>query len=191
MTPEPGRGIEGPSDADRMVAVRRGDLGAFEQLVEIHKDPLHAYLVRMVGDRAWAEDLSQETFLRVYRNRDEYVERTHFRAWLYRIARNLALDFLRREKFRRAVARSGELADRRRPPSPPEEMKARELETAVGEAILALPPKFRNVFVLCTLEGMSYEEVADVEGCPVKTVSSRLARARDRFARNLARHVQV
>lgn len=173
-----------------MAALRRGDLGAFEDLVRAHKDPLYAYFARMVGDRSWAEDLCQETFLRVYRSRDEYVERNEFRAWLFRIARNLALDFLRREKRRRALSLSRATPGALEPDfvpagalAPPEELATRELARKVEEAILDLPPRFRNVFVLCAVEGLSYEEVARVEGCPVKTVSSRLSRARRRFQR--------
>lgn len=189
MTPEPARAPEVTSDADRMLAVRRGDLGAFEQLMDEYKDPLFAYLVRMVGDRAWAEDLCQETFLRIYRNREEYAERMQFRAWMYRIARNIALDFLRREKLRVGILARG-WASTRAPAGPPEILDARELEAAIGRAILELPVKFRNVFVLCALEGLSYEEVGEIEGCPAKTVSSRLARARERFARHLSAHVR-
>lgn len=179
----PERASSGTTDAERMVALRRGDLGAYEQLIEKYKDVVYSYLARLVGDRAWAEDLCQETFLRVYRNRDEYTERHQFKAWLYRIARNLALDFLRRERRRPTVALPP--GPVHVGPGPAEETRARELEGAIERAIGQLPVKFRNVLVLCALEGMSYEEAAEIEGCPAKTISSRLSRARRRFADSL------
>lgn len=200
MIPEPERCGLGPSDADRMLALRRGDLGAFEQLVDRYREPLYAYFLRMVGDRGWAEDLCQETFLRVYRNRGNYEERDEFKAWVFRIARNLAFDFKRREKHRsrrtRTIARTPDAPENPlaelpcADPPPADQIGARELEERVQMALSELPLKFRNVFVLCVLEGLSYEEAAAIENCPVKTISSRLARARQRFAGSLETYLQ-
>jgi RNA polymerase sigma-70 factor (ECF subfamily) len=124
----------------------------------------------MTRDRATAEDLSQETFLRVFQHADRYVAGGGFRGWLFAIARNLALHHLRHRAIeRRPVPAALAGSD------PAEEA---ELKRAVEVAIDRVQEPFRSAVVLCSIDGLSYEEAAVACECSVKTLSSRLARGR-------------
>jgi len=159
---------------------------AFNRAVAEHTDGLMTYAARMLRDDGQAEDVTQDAFLALYRHLHQVPE-TAYRPWLYRVCRNLCLDLLRRRKFKlrlfRDVSRD---ADYEPVPvdhqsQPDQVAEARETQLAIEEAIAALPTKFREAFLLCELQGLSYEDAAEVLGCPVKTVSTRLFRARQRF----------
>ncbi len=166
-------------DDDRaMQGLREGRPEALREIVERHGPVVLNFLHRMTGDRALAEDLSQETFLRVFRHAATYVPGGGFRAWLFAIARNLAW------KHGRRPAPAA-------PPPPPEPAPAEtarraEPEAAVGAALDRIEEPFRSALVLCSVDGVSYKEAADACGCSVKTISSRLARARARLRDLLA-----
>lgn len=162
-------------------------LVAFNRAVAEHADGLKTFAKRMLGDASAAEDVAQDTFLALYRHLEQ-VPSSAFRPWLYRVARNLCLDQLRRRKFRLRLFRDIERDDER-PQTPadvradrPDEVAAtREAHARIDEAIQGLPTRFREAFVLCEMQGLSYEDAAAILGCPVKTVSTRLFRARQRF----------
>ena len=164
-----------------MQALREGRSEPLRELVERHGPLVLNFLHRMTGDRALAEDLSQETFLRVYRHAARYVPGGGFRAWLFAIARNLAF-----KRGRRPLPA--------RPPSPvrePAELaRQAELQAAVSAALDRIEEPFRSALVLCSVDGVSYKEAADACGCGVKTLSSRLARARARLRELLAPHLR-
>src|SRR6266851_1660689 len=90
------------TDEELLAAFQQGDAGAFERLLRRHRGPLFTFLVRMLGDREKAEDLAQETFLRIVKGAAAWEQRARFQTWLYTIARNLCVDQSRRDKFRRA-----------------------------------------------------------------------------------------
>src|SRR5438067_10431552 len=90
------------TDEDLLGAFQQGDAGAFERLLRGHRSPLYTFFVRMLGDRARAEDLAQETFLRIVKGSAAWEHRARFQTWLYTIARNLCVDAARRDRFRRA-----------------------------------------------------------------------------------------
>src|SRR5438132_12215052 len=90
------------SDEELLAAFQQGDVGAFEALLRRHRAPLFTFLLRMLGDRERAEDLAQETFLRIVKGAAAWEQRARFQTWLYTIARNLCVDASRRDKFRRA-----------------------------------------------------------------------------------------
>ncbi|MCB9833000.1 MAG: sigma-70 family RNA polymerase sigma factor [Planctomycetes bacterium] len=177
------------SDEVLMVRVAEGDSGAYETLYQRYKSRILTFVMRYVGDRDWAEDLCQETFLRLYRNPRAFDPRNRFSTWLFTVARNLAIDFLRRKRPATSID-AGEDGDYRIEPAGPEAERPvdrtlmRELERRVQDNLNALSDKLREVFILCAMQGLSYEEVAQIVGCPAKTVSSRLARARERFAQS-------
>jgi RNA polymerase sigma-70 factor, ECF subfamily len=170
------------SDDDRSMArLSLGDADALRDVIARHGTALLNFLHQLVGERAAAEDLCQETFLRVYRHASRYVPGGGFRAWIYTIARHLALNHQRDRSLER---------DRRpEPPAaarPPDGGEGHELQRAINRAIEAVSEPFRSALVLCVLHGLSYEEAAQASGCSVKTLSSRLARGRERFRELMA-----
>ncbi len=174
-----------------------GTLVAYHRALAEHADGLKGYAARLLSDPVAAEDVAQDAFLALYRHLHS-VPAAAYRPWLYRVARNLCLDQLRRRKFKLALFRDLS-ADDDNPFNPddvgaaqPDQVaQAREANTAIEQAIQELPAKFRDAFLLCEIEGMSYEDAAAVLGCPVKTVSTRLFRARQRFKSLVSRLIKV
>lgn len=172
-------------------------LVAYHRAVAEHADGLKSYAARMLGDQIAAEDVAQDSFLALYRHLHQ-VPPAAYRPWLYRVARNLCLDQLRRRKFKlslfRDMSRDDDQPfvpadqDNQRPDQLAE---TREANVAIEEAIQQLPAKFREAFLLCEVEGLSYEDASDVLGCPVKTVSTRLFRARQRFKSLVSKQIKV
>lgn len=158
-----------------MVRLAGGDSEALREIIRRHGQQLAGFLRQMTGDAASADDLAQDAFLRVYRNSARYVPGGGFRSWLYTIARHLALNHLRDRRLETpAVATPLE--------SPaPDGGERTELQSMIERAIDAVPEPFRSALLLCVLHGLSYEEAAEASGCSVKTLSSRLARGRERF----------
>ncbi len=170
---------------------------AYHRAIAEYADGLKAYAARLLGDSIAAEDVAQDAFLALYRHLAQ-VPTAAFRPWLFRVARNLCLDQLRRRKFKLSLFRDLE-RDEDLPfqpadadATPPDQIaESREANEAIEKAIAELPPRFREAFLLCEVEGMSYEDAAVVMGCPVKTVSTRLFRARQRFKSMVSRLIKV
>ncbi|MEO6597781.1 MAG: RNA polymerase sigma factor [Planctomycetota bacterium] len=170
---------------------------AYHRALAEHAESLKSYSTRLLGDSIAAEDVAQDSFLALYRHLNQ-VPASAFRPWLFRVARNLCLDQLRRRKFKLSLFRDLQKDDDR-PFTPidtdsvrPDQLaEAREANQAIESAISELPTKFREAFLLCEVEGMSYEDAAAVMGCPVKTVSTRLFRARQRFKSLVSRLIKV
>ena len=170
---------------------------AYHRALADHSDGLKSYAARMLGDSFAAEDVAQDSFLALYRHLNQ-VPPGAYRPWLYRVARNLCLDQLRRRKFKLSLFRDISKDDDQ-PFVPSDEQshrpdqiaESREANEAIEEAIQMLPPKFREAFLLCEVEGMSYEDAAAVLDCPVKTVSTRLFRARQRFRSLVSKQIKV
>lgn len=170
---------------------------AYHRALAEHADSLKAYAARLLGDSMAAEDVAQDAFLALYRHLNQ-VPTAAFRPWLFRVARNLCLDQLRRRKFKLSLFRDLQRDDEQ-PFTPvdtaadrPDQIaESREASLAIEQAIADLPAKFREAFLLCEVEGLSYEDAAAVMGCPVKTVSTRLFRARQRFQSLVSRLIKV
>ncbi|HSE95452.1 MAG TPA: sigma-70 family RNA polymerase sigma factor [Methylomirabilota bacterium] len=167
-------------DSPELVArLRRGDAGAFEELVIAHQHRIYGVALRMLGDRAAAEDVAQEVFLRVHRAIGDFRGEAKLSTWLYAIASRLCLSRLGAGPRRGATADEealARLADTGADPS--DEAERSEREAALHRAIGELADDRRIVVVLCDLEGLSYDEIAATLGVPVGTVRSRLHRAR-------------
>lgn len=167
-------------DAETLLIERcqAGDREAFAALVRRYQRQVYALAYRLVGDRAEAEDVAQEAFLRCYRSLARFRTGQPFGPWLYRIATNIALDRLRR-RGREAAMASGEP-----PPTtectagPDEEALRREDQRRLAAAIANLAPEYRVPVVLFHLQGMPLAEVARATGLPVTAVKNRLYRAR-------------
>ncbi len=175
-----------------------GNDAAFTCLVTKYKDALTNYLNTMIGDYEVAVDLSQEAFLRVYRNINRYSNIYQFSTWLYRIATNLAIDEMRFRKRRGRVfyrnvwgARQGsndeelelQISDVRR--GPRDEILRKESGQVLGDAIRSLPEKYRTAFIMKEIQELPYETIARILQCSAGTIKSRLHRARELLQRKL------
>ncbi len=185
------------SDNSELVAAHlAGDANAFRELVLRYRGRLLHFVTRMIGDRERAEDLVQEAFLRVHRHLHRFDHTKKFSTWLYTIASNLAKNELR-NRGRNPLVLYQSLRPRgdedQRPlqfedaSARPDDMFAsRHLRELVDRAVTTLSPHHQAVFVMRELEGRSYEEIAQLTGCTLGTVKSRLNRARHAFARRIA-----
>jgi len=173
-------------DSDLVRAYVAGEERAFAELIERYQTRLLSFVYRMIGDRERSEDLVQEAFIRVYRHAHHFDHSKKFSTWIFVIASNLAKNELRRGARRpillpivtRGWQNQGtpELEDPRFRPD--ELFHERRLQALVEVSIERLPPHQRQVFILRELEGKSYEEIADIVGCCLGTVKSRINRAR-------------
>ncbi len=159
--------------------LRAGDGRAFEELVRTQQHRVYGLALRMLGDAAEAQDVAQEAFLRAHRGLAEFRGDARPSTWLYAIASRLCLNRLARSE--RRLARHGEETLARLPdarPGPDQALEREELEEALHRAIAELPDERRIVVVLRDVEGLAYEEIAEILELPVGTVRSRLHRAR-------------
>jgi RNA polymerase sigma-70 factor (ECF subfamily) len=167
------------TDSQLFARAREGDTDAFALLVNRHKDSLVNYLCRLTGDRDRAEDLAQETFLRLYERGGGYAEEGKLTAYLYRIATNLVHSQGRRAR-RWQVLRAVLLPPNghHTEPAQPARLLNRELGHQLNEAVLGLPLRYRTPVVLSQVEGWSYRDIAELVGCREGTVKSRIHRGR-------------
>lgn len=176
-------------EAALIAAAKKGDLDAFNTLVLHYQHQVYNLAYRIMGDAASASDATQEAFISAWQNMGGFRGGV-FRAWLLRIVTNACYDELRRLKRRPASSLESlyvedPTPDAELPPSQLESPEAfaqrRELNRALQAAIAQLPPDQRIVLVLSDVQGMSYEEIAEVTGVNLGTVKSRLSRARARL----------
>ena len=185
------------SDEALMLKYAKGDVGAFEQLVERHRRPLFGYLCRVLRNRETAEDTFQEVFIRVMKARSTYKKKAKFSTWLYRIAHNACIDALRRAKYRKTESLSkpksaaGEsqltLLDALPSPNPgPDvEFDRRQFSEALKKCIERLNPDQREVFILRQYQNLPFQEIARVTGATESTVKSRMRYALKRLRKML------
>jgi len=179
-------------DAGVVTAFLGGEERAFEELVDRYQARLLNFVYRTVGDRERAEDLVQEVFIRVYRHLHRFDRSKKFSTWVYTIASNLAKNELRNRSRNPLVlfqTVKKNWQDEDRPlqfedmtTRPDDMFRKRRLRELVEQSVARLPEHHRHVFVLRELEGKSYEEIAEITGCNLGTVKSRLNRARTSFA---------
>jgi len=161
----------------------RGDQAAFGQLVRRHQDRLHAAVYRLVESAEDAQDVVQEAFLHAYQHLGSFKGDAQFFTWLYRIAMNAAISLRRKRKpALRIVGPDGEPviepADPSEESQPTHALEQSERERVVKKALSRCSTEHRAVLVMKDMEGMKYEEMAEVLGVPVGTIRSRLHRAR-------------
>lgn len=172
-----------------------GDVGAFEVLLRRHRAALHAFLYRFTGDAARAEDLAQETWLRIVAAAPRWERRARFKTWVYSVARNLAVDEARRTAHRSTDSLdatpdgSAPLADRIAgdDPGPDRAAESALLRPKLEAALAALPVEQREVFVLREYSGVPFAEIAEITGAPVPTVKSRMRYALEALRAELSR----
>ena len=179
------------TDEDLIEHFQQGDLGAYELIVKRYKDQLLNFVYRFLNNQEEAEDVVQETFLRVYRNKFAYTRVAKFSTWIYTIAGNLARTELRRRKRRKLFSlsdmgvedRDYEISDEVF--NPETHVEGSLQEEIIQREISKLSPKFREVIILRDVQELSYEEISKIIQVPIGTVKSRVNRARLRLQSRL------
>ncbi len=195
MTKTPPAASPTPADTDLMLVERTvaGDQRAFELLVLKYQRRIERLIGRMVRDTDLVEDIAQETFIRAYRALAQFRGEAQFYTWLYRIAVNTAkkalVDLKRDPLITESALRGGRGDDEDETSAvenelttaetPETVLAAKEIAGAVNSAMEALPDELRQAVTLREIEGLSYEEIAEVMNCPIGTVRSRIFRARE------------
>ncbi len=186
-------------DLEKVRDAQAGDREAFGYLVERHKDIVYAVAYRFAKDPDLALDLSQNAFIRAYRGIKSFRGKSSFSTWLYRIAMNTCIDYTRKKaRSVDSLAVPEEVAEyagsepivASLPREPGADALSSELGEQIQKAIDLLPEYHKSVFVLYEIEGLSYKEIADVVGCSIGTVMSRLHYARKKLRSMLAPYVQ-
>jgi len=180
-----------PTDEDLILAFQNGDVSAFEEIVRRYRDPLFNFVVRLLGDAFFSEDIVQETFLRVYRNRHRYHQVAKFSTWIYTIASNLAKTELRRRKVRNFFSISSKGEDEKDYDLVDTSSDIeRDVDGALKSEIIlkeinALPYHFKEAVLLRDIQDLSYEEISQILNVPLGTVKSRVNRGRSRLQKRL------
>jgi RNA polymerase sigma-70 factor (ECF subfamily) len=176
-------------DEDLIVMVQQGQKRAFDEIVHRYKGRLYSFIMRMVKEPALAEELTQETLIRVYIHADKYREIARFSTWVFTIATNLVRNKMRQRSRRPHMISLNPAPDDDEIPVDPADARAdtssgiqrEELGRLIAEATEKIPERYRIPFLLREVEQLSYEEIQQVTGLKLGTVRSRINRARTRF----------
>lgn len=175
------------TEQELVARAKSGDTDAFAQLVEANQNRIYSLALRMVGNPEDAADLAQEAFLSAWRGLERFQGEAAFSTWLYRLASNACIDFLRKEKRKRAAGGVLSLDDTEEGATldlpdydadPHRQLEQSEVRRAIADGLAGLSPEHRNVLTLREISGLSYAEIADLLGLEEGTVKSRISRAR-------------
>lgn len=178
------------TDQEVVVRAREGRETAFRELIGRYERPVFSLIYRLVRDRERAEDLSQETFIKVLNALHRYDPSYKFSSWIFKIAHNTALDHLRKKEPETlslegsphaesaADMEASSISVASPDQSPEDYVQQRELSGTLEEAIAKLRPEYRTAIVLCHMEGRAYEEIAEIMEVPLGTVKTYIHRAR-------------
>lgn len=184
-------------DADVVLLAQQGRDAAFRELLRRYERPVFSLVFRMVRDRDTAEDLAQESFIKVLNNIDRYRPEFKFSSWLFKIANNVAIDHLRKRTVdtvslegsryatTTAEAESTAIPVASKDQSALEELESKELGGAIEKAVAALRPEYRACILLRHVEDRSYEEIAATLDLPLGTVKTYIHRARHELRKAL------
>jgi RNA polymerase sigma-70 factor (ECF subfamily) len=190
--------LEKLSDEELMARFLAGELPAFEVLLVRHRRGIYQFIYRFVGSPAQAEDIMQDVFTRLFTAADSFERRSRLTTWIYTIARNLCIDFLRKQKHRVAASldqpthpgdeSAGTLVEHLRGDAhdPEHEAHEGELRTVILRALESISPEQREVFLLREEAALPFEEIARIVDAPVNTVKSRMRYALQNLRANLA-----
>lgn len=172
------------NEQELIARVKSGDIAAFRTLFEAYHVPVYGFVLRFLGSAHDAEDVTQEVFVKAYRRIKSLRDARYFSSWLFRIAKNQALNYMERQRNKQVDSLE---ADRERvehslndepAASPQDNVEMAELEGLLQSALNDLPETLRSAFVLGVIEGHSYKEVAEILKCSVGNVKARVFRAR-------------
>lgn len=181
-----------PTDSELVEWSQAGDTDAFDQLVTRYRGKIYAMIVNMIHNEADAWDLCQDAFVKAWKALPRFEARSNFYTWMYRIAHNVTYDWLRKKKVRGDGTEfddrvSKDLMEPGAPTAPKDisqpdqEAQKTELQNRITEAIDKLSPDHKAVILLKEVEGLKYQEIADIVGCSIGTVMSRLFYARKKL----------
>jgi RNA polymerase sigma-70 factor (ECF subfamily) len=185
------------SDQQVVVFAQQGREDAYRELISRYERPVFSLVFRMVRDRETAEDLAQETFIKVLNNIDRYRPEFKFSSWLFKIANNITIDHLRRRQLdtismegapdavTAESARATSIAVASSAPSALDQLESRELGGAIEKAIAKLRPEYRACIILRHVEDYSYDEIAEIVKLPLGTVKTYIHRARQELRESL------
>lgn len=168
---------------------KKGDNSAFRQLVERYQDSVINVSYRFLRNKEEAEEIAQETFLKVYLSANSYQPKTKFSTWLFKIVVNSCLNKLR-DKKKFSFSQLEENLPAPTEEQPDKSLEREELKKLVKEAIDSLPENQRTVILLNQYEGFSYQDTAKILDCSVSAVESRLFRAKENLKKILAEHIK-
>ena len=180
-------------DEDLINRALAGDQAAYKELLNRHKRAIFQIILKIVRNREETEDLVQETFMRAFHSLASYRSEFRFSTWLYKIAANCAIDFLRKKKIealsldKPVETQDGEVGIDLPDTSfnPEEKLWEKQRQISIGEAIDSLPDKYREVILHRHRDDQSYEEIAQILKLPVGTVKARIFRARELLKKKL------
>lgn len=181
------------TDEEIIKRMKRGDRNAFNELVKGYESKVVNAAFGMLSNREDAYDAAQEVFIRIYKSIGAFKGQSSLTTWIYRITVNICNDALRkRQRTAQTISINGESDDENSvmelqdtSPTPEEAAESNEAQKAVREAIGGLSEEYRQIITLCDLQGLSYDEAAQILQCPTGTVKSRLNRARNSLRKKL------
>ncbi len=183
--------IKEESDEVLMLSFKSGNEEAFEEIVRRYKNKLFNYIYKYINDLERSEEITQEVFIRVYRSRERYKIKAKFSTYIYRIALNLAYNEVR-NRNRRKTDLQNEFDDKTfeyrgssEEITPEKLYEKKEVASIINKEINDLSDKYKDVILLCDIEGLSYKEVAHILNISIGTVQSRLSRGRVRLKQRL------
>jgi RNA polymerase sigma-70 factor (ECF subfamily) len=198
MKEEPGRDGEPEAEfqeAEWVQRAQQGDVKAFDRLVAEYQGRIYALLYHMTSNREDAEDLVQEVFVKAYKALPKFRGQSSFYTWVYRIAVNRAINFVKTRKRRRglslddvdlAIERDPALVELSGNETPLRQMKLAEMQEKLNEALQTLSENHRTVVVLHDIQGLPHQEIGELLGCSTGTVRSRLFYARQQLQAQLS-----
>ena len=186
-------------ETDLVTRCKQGDRAAFDELVNQYKNQVVNIAYGMMSDREDALDAAQEVFVRVYRSIGSFKENSSLSTWIYRITANVCNDILRkRQRSGNIISIDSQNDDDERgleihdvSAAPEELAEKNERIRIVRQSISELSEEYREVIVYCDIEGMSYDEIAEILNCPQGTVKSRLNRARNALRKKLLEYREL
>jgi RNA polymerase sigma-70 factor (ECF subfamily) len=190
------------SDHELVTRAQHGSEKAYRELLGRYERPVFSIIYRMIRDREQAEDLAQETFVRVFNHIDRYDPKYKFSSWIFKIATNLTIDHIRRKELNTVSidgSRNATTAEQIEataitiisPDENPEELlEAKELGEEIEEAIGRLRPEYRAAILLRHVEGREYQEIAEIMALPLGTVKTYIHRGRNEL-RDTLQHLKV
>jgi RNA polymerase sigma-70 factor (ECF subfamily) len=176
------------TDMELVHKALNNDQKAYSRLLSRYRYNIFYYILRMVGNKTYADDLTQETFDKAFQNLDKYDEQHAFSTWLYKIAENCTIDFVRKRKLNSIHISSDEETSMNesvlysRTPNPEENMIQQQEELKLMQYIESMKPKYRKLIELRYIKEYAYSEIAEELNIPMGTVKTQLLRAKNRLA---------